>query len=154
MSRSDSLGLRDIYVAIWNPSLVLGSVGHVATAYSDGTVLTSEFPSHSSPAWSNDPQDWAGTLAREDGRWPDHVYSVYVPDSFDAGVQHTAALENKSLLWDAIPISWLPQTNCVVAAVKTLGSAGIPKFPAWWLPGLTPSKLNSVMQGLSTRPKT
>lgn len=120
---ADPLGLRDVYVVIWNRQLVGGnSVGHVAVMETDGTIILSQFPTPHASTGKNTLLDWLDTYNRE-GRDPDKAFLVRVPNdkAFDAAVLDEL---NKDT-WNWFPTNG-NQTNCVVAANHALNAGGVP----------------------------
>ena len=126
----DPLGLRNIYVAVWNRSLSEGSVGHIMALEMDGRVILSQFPPTQTHKASNTLLDWQQTLARE-GRDPDVFLKVYVPD--DARFDEVVRNRRNRSTWD-----WLPtnanQTNCVESVGAALQAGGVP-VGSYRLPG-------------------
>ena len=145
----DSLGLYDVVVAIWRANYFDGSVGHVATFSSDGTALTSQFPTPHSYEGANTTLDWQETLAKE-GRGPDDIYNVHLPDEDEGAIEMAALGQRSRSTWD-----WLPtnkhQTNCTTAAIAVLGSVGIQAYPNYDYPPMTPHDVNSALGDLSNQ---
>jgi RHS repeat-associated protein len=130
----DPSGLRDILIAIWNQQGA--SVGHAAAFEMDATnsPILSEFPAtHTYKDQLLDPQSWQDTIQREDGRDPNEIYAVHVPN--DAGFDKAVKDQSSRRTWDWYPTRWdKQQTNCVRAIDQALNAGGIPA-PDFDLPG-------------------
>jgi RHS repeat-associated protein len=124
--RFDPNGLRDVYVAIWNaqaPYVVgHGSVGHAAIFETNGRVLLSQFPKKHGVMSPNDQRSYEKTKKSEDGRSPDAVYKVHVPD--DEKFDRAVAQKSKATTWLARPVTD-NQTNCAEAVASALQSGGV-----------------------------
>jgi uncharacterized protein RhaS with RHS repeats len=121
----DPLGLDPgtVVAAVWNSTIPFGSsVGHVFLGDTSGNVITSQFPANGSYQGTNIFKDWAQTLVSE-GRSPDAIYQIQVPDI--NGLNSQAFSERSKSTWD-----WWPsngqQTNCTIAADKTLAAGKVP----------------------------
>ena len=138
VNRSDPLGLRDVDVYVWEAKVstamigavlvpVAVSVGHVMiTEHGSQSVLLSQFPHQAgAPTAMRGPNNKLSfqETNKEEGRKPDKVMTVYVPndEAFDAAVKdHT---ERK--WWDTKP-SKSDETHCARAAYDALKSGGVP----------------------------
>lgn len=145
----DPLGLYDVIVAVWRAEYLNGSVGHVATFSSDGSVLTSQFPDPHGYTGANTTLDWQATISREN-RQPDDVYKVHLPDQDEAMVEGQALAQRTRSTWDWFPTN-KQQTNCTTAAIDVLGSIGIQAYPNFDYPPFTPHDVNSALNDLSNQ---
>jgi RHS repeat-associated protein len=121
----DPTGLRDVNVYVWEQKG--SSIGHVmVTESGSATVLLSQFPhgpgGDRRPEGPNKQLSYEETL-REEGRPPDHVLKVNVPN--DAAFNAEVADHTRRLAW-----SWLPkgneETHCARAAYDSLKAGGVP----------------------------
>jgi len=147
-NRVDPLGLRDILVLTWNRRGK--SVGHVVAMEMDGKIILSQFPGNPSchcRKGPNTPFTWAETL-KEEGRQPDGVFKVYVPDDY---AFNNAALDQKNRpTWNWVPNLFVgdDETNCVYAVARALESGGVPVPDSFW-----PGNFDSSMRWMQRRHK-
>jgi RHS repeat-associated protein len=124
----DPLGLRDIYVRIWNAKYPFtgdsGSVGHVMVTEINGKMIVSQFPDPHGRHGTNTTLDLPQTKAAEGQRQPDLMFKVFVPN--DAEFDSAAATERAMKFWDFNPDSKKSETNCVQAAGNALSAGGVP----------------------------
>ena len=132
----DPLGLRDVYVAIWNghqPYLWgQGSVGHVAITEMNGATLLSQFPDPHGMNGANIFVPYSDVVKnREGGRLPDLVFKVFVPndDAFDKELKEIKNYD----AWNWMPDAKKGQTNCVKGAAQALNAGGVP-VPTYNMP--------------------
>jgi RHS repeat-associated protein len=125
----DPDGRRDVYVLIWNASAAHGSVGHVAIFETNGDKALSPFPEKRAMTGKHVELDLSETFNREDGRKPDAVFKVFVPDdkAFDAAKKEEA----QKPVWDA-QVESPTSTNCVNGAAVVLKAGGVPVQPTTW----------------------
>jgi RHS repeat-associated protein len=144
--RIDPDGLRDIYVAIWNARLLSGSVGHVGAFELNGKAILSQFPEPHAKHGKNTIQKDYGYTVKAEGRQPDLLYLVHVPNDakFDAAAAAQRAPQTKS--WDWWPDPTNSETNCVVATATALNAGGVP-VPAVH-DGLTPDEFGLQLGAL------
>ncbi|GAB3778918.1 RHS repeat-associated core domain-containing protein [Dyella agri] len=143
----DQLGLYDFYVTVWNGNYLAGEVGHVGTFTGDGTRLTSQFPDQHRAWGDNTSPDWPTTVNLEDGRQPDEVYKVHVPDNREGAIKNAAQNARSAKQWFFVPVKH-NQTNCVDAALGVMNAAG---FPIELMNGpiLTPNEMNDAMEQMA-----
>jgi hypothetical protein len=152
IGRMDPLGLYDVIVAIWASNPLGGNpVGHVVLADTNGHVITSEFPAKTNLIGTLTPLDWGLTIQREGGQ-PDYVYSVHLPNSAQEPIWQASQAENNKYLWSSVVVPGT--TNCVQAAINTLGVGQIPGFPYFFRPFTTPDSFNETMYQLSNYPRS
>ena len=146
----DPLGLRDIYIAIWNAQLPYGafgygSVGHLAALELNGTVLSSQFPNPHGPSGSNTTLSYARTVDVE-GRFPDSAFKVFVPDNaaFDASITDGTSRPT----WWFLGVG-RNNTNCTRSVENALNAGGVPvAFDIW------PSLFALNLEALALHPST
>src|SRR6266852_4184987 len=73
-------------------------------------VLTSQFPTPSGSTGVNTTLDWGQTLAAE-GRSPDAVYRIHLPDSSANAILVEAAAQRNKPTWNWEPTN-SNETNC------------------------------------------
>lgn len=132
----DPLGLRLIFVIIWNSPGYNGSVGHVMATELNGNVILSQFPANGDPYGTNIVKTVDQSRAY-DKRDPDRVFVVNVPD--DKAFDDAAANRRSRANWFAIPLT-SQQTNCVRSVTDALQAGGVPvkgDIPYVWPGGLT-----------------
>jgi RHS repeat-associated protein len=145
LGRIDLDGLRDIYIAIWNsrfPYLFFGgSVGHAAAFELDGRVILSQFPAKHAASGPNQTKNYSDTVKLE-GRSPDKVYKVFVPDdkAFDA----EAKAQRDKKTWITNPDPAKDQTNCSIAIKEALIAGGVPVPDTWF--ELVPDDLDTWLK--------
>ena len=141
----DPLGLRDIYVAIWNARLPwglygYGNVGHVAALELDGRVISSQFPTPHGLRGLNTPLSYLDTIDTE-GHLPDSVYRIFVPN--DAAFNRSIGTSLSKPKW-----YWLgdgdDNTNCTRSVDDALRAGGVP-VPWDILPSDWPLLLNPMV---------
>lgn len=146
--RIDPDGLLDIYVALWHLHYSSLSVGHAAAFELNGATILSQFPHPHAPYGRNDRLSYQATVNVE-GRLPDHLYRVHIPDdaAFDKAV--SAARSPKTKTW-----AWLPilsgQTNCSASLAFALTEGGF-KLPFYIFagPSILPDDLIESFEMLS-----
>lgn len=129
----DPTGLREVIVAIWTSRFSgyiapsgQGSVGHVFLGEMNGTTLTSQFPTPHGMSGVNTTLTWLDTV-RAEGRPPDAVYQVHVPN--DAGLSAVAGAMRGIPTWYFWP-DGSTSTHCANAAVNALRGGGFGMFEA------------------------
>jgi RHS repeat-associated protein len=125
--RLDPDGLRDVYVAFWTKRFPYagssGSVGHVGVFELTGRAIVSQFPEPHGKSGKNDTKSYVETVAKENGRAPDHLYKVSLPD--DAGLDAAAKTERTMKSWHWNPDAAKSQTNCAFALMSVLHGGGM-----------------------------
>ncbi len=124
----DPYGLRDVIVAVWTSNVLqnfTGEVGHVFVGEMNGTTITSQFLTPSGYKGENTTKTWIDTVAYE-GRSPDYVYQVTVPD--DKAFDEVAAKARSVPTWFALP-NGKTSTNCSTAAQGAIRAGGVRGLP-------------------------
>ena len=116
----DPLGLRDVVVAIWNSTSV-AHPGHVFMGEMNGNVILSQFPMPHGIIGKNTTLNWDETLAAEDGKSPDQVFKVNVPD--DEGLNSAASGEAAKPKWFIFSSS--TTTKCSSSVYDALNAGGL-----------------------------
>jgi len=83
-----------------------------------------------------------------EGRDPDFVYQIHIPDSLQWMAESAAASERNIPRWNWLPTS-PKQTNCTVAAIRVLGDVGINALSDWAAEPYTPGNVNDALLNLS-----
>jgi RHS repeat-associated protein len=122
----DLFGLREVTVAIWERKFPYvtgsGSVGHVAIVENNGKMILSQFPNPHGAHAPNSQKDYLDTVAYE-GRRPDHLFKVFVPNDRPFDV---AAKDHASRKWWDVVASNHDETNCSTSSRVALDQGGIP----------------------------
>jgi RHS repeat-associated protein len=151
----DPLGLRDVFVTIWNGVSPYvfghGSVGHVAITEINGTTLLSQFPEPHGMTGVNTFVSYSETVARERNRLPDLVFQVFVPN--DASFNQMIDEIKSYATWASMPSAAKGETNCVKGAAQALNAGGVP-VPTYNLPSDFGRALDALkgLGGTSRRP--
>jgi len=127
----------------WSPTIT-GSVGHVSINEINGSPITSQFPLPHGTKGINTTRNWSSTIRGEDGRNPNFIFKVNVPNdkAFDAEAERLRNLQT----WHFIP-DGEKKTNCSNAAYNALSSGGVKKglnvFSQFWPLWMATSMLTS-----------
>lgn len=145
LSSIDSIGLRDVVVAIWNMTSHTPA-GHVFVGEMNGDVILSQFPAHHRISDVNTKLNWQQTVSSE-GRPPDHVFLVHVTNdqAFDAAAAGEAAKPTWAIFSSA------SRTKCSSAAEAALRAGGLSILQpgSGFLPSTLARELND-MAGFQT----
>lgn len=100
---------------------------------------------------ANTTLSWNDTLDKE-GRSPDAVFQIHLPDSAESIVAQAAASERAKPRWDWNPTN-KRQTNCTVAAANVLQRVGIGTIPIGAIVG-APNDFLHALNMLSIWPQS
>jgi hypothetical protein len=96
--------------------------------------------------------NWQQTVKVE-GRKPDAVYNIHLPDSVAPKVESAAQGERNLPEWN-----WAPttdkQTNCTIAAMRVLFKGNVPALSIGAMPPFTPNNFNDAMGNLLKKPNS
>jgi hypothetical protein len=87
-------------------------------------VILSQFPKEHAMHERNTRLPYSKTVKKEDGRKPDAVFKVFVPD--DKKFNKTVARMNSVKWWDWMPDHAKSETNCSDATMSALKAGGVP----------------------------
>src|SRR5205814_221993 len=91
--------------------------------------------------------DWTQTLKAE-GRAPDSVYRINVPDSAAEAVLMEAAAQRNKPTWNWEPTN-SNETNCATAAMSTLFKGRVRALLPGSMPPFTPNNFDDSMRRLA-----
>jgi len=118
-----STTIEYIIAVIWRSRIFNLSPGHVYLADMNGKTLTSQFPvPRGMFDMPNKTKNWKETL-QDEGRFPDAIYKIPIPDI--NSLDYQAKIQNNKEFWTLLPHN-SEQTNCTIAADKTLSAGKVP----------------------------
>jgi hypothetical protein len=126
LTRIDPDGRRDVYVAVWNAKYPYvagrGSVGHAAMFEMSGKTIVSQFPEPHGTHGKNETLTYGQTVIKENGRLPDKVFRVTLPN--DAELDAARNAQRATKWWDADPDPDDNETHCSAAVYSLLKAGG------------------------------
>ena len=142
----DPFGLRWVDVYVWNGGGF--SAGHIMiTEHNSEKVRLSQWPTKRWLSTRNTQRSFKHTW-RSEGRPPDNVYWVFVPDdaAFDAACADHADRDS----WTAFPKAG-SETHCARSSYDALQAGGVP-LSGYDTGRIFPGNLGSLLQAIATSP--